>query len=128
MHLHPCKHKHLLKTTYTHLKIVFGKNPKTILPSPKASRRVKSSPPAGRAGALFVRGKSSAFSSPGITATKIWFFEKPKTKPVLVYPHHILWYIFMVGSTKHDNKSINYQSQGEMESNLIMTTRSFILL
>jgi hypothetical protein len=22
---------------------------------------------------------------PGITATKIWFFEKPKTKPVLVY-------------------------------------------
>jgi len=21
---------------------------------------------------------------PGITATKIWFFEKPKTKPVLV--------------------------------------------
>jgi len=22
---------------------------------------------------------------PGITATKIWFFEMPKTKPVLVY-------------------------------------------
>jgi hypothetical protein len=33
----------------------------------------------------FARVKSSAFSSPGITATKIWFFEKPKTKPVLVY-------------------------------------------
>jgi hypothetical protein len=27
-------------------------------------------------------------------ATKIWFFEKPKTKPVLVYPHHKLWYSF----------------------------------
>ncbi len=40
--------------------------------------RVKSSAP-------FVRGKSSAFSSPGITTTKIWFSEKPKTKPVLVY-------------------------------------------
>jgi hypothetical protein len=40
--------------------------------------RVKSSAP-------FVRGKSSAFFSPGITATRIYFFEKPKTKPVLVY-------------------------------------------
>ena len=29
---HPCKHKHLFMVTYTHLKIVFGKNPKTILP------------------------------------------------------------------------------------------------
>jgi hypothetical protein len=44
--------------------------------------------------APFVRGKYSAFFSPGkvlgafcpgITATKIWFFEKPKTKSVLVY-------------------------------------------
>ncbi len=41
--------------------------------------------------ALFVRGKSSAFSSPGITATKIWFFEKPRTKPVLVYENRGLY-------------------------------------
>jgi hypothetical protein len=33
----------------------------------------------------FARVKSSAFFSPGITATKIWFFEKPKNKSVLVY-------------------------------------------
>ena len=44
----------------THLKIGFGKNPKTILPLPTGRRA-------------------------SITATKIWFFEKPETKPVLVY-------------------------------------------
>jgi hypothetical protein len=54
---------------YTHLKIVFGKNPKTILPLPTGRQASK------------VLG---AFC-PGITATKIWFFGKPKTKPVLVY-------------------------------------------
>jgi len=40
-----------------HLKIGFGKNPKTILPLPTGRRVSK-------------------------TATKIWFFEKSKTKPV----------------------------------------------
>jgi actin-related protein len=41
----------------THLKIGFGKNPKTILPLSTGRRA-------------------------SITATKIWFFEKPKTKSV----------------------------------------------
>jgi hypothetical protein len=40
--------------------------------------RVQSSAP-------FVRGKSSALFSPGITVTNIWFFKKPKNKSVLVY-------------------------------------------
>jgi hypothetical protein len=46
---------------YTHLKIIFGENPKTIFQS-----------------------RVLGASCPGITATKLWFFEKPKTKPVLV--------------------------------------------
>ena len=33
-----------------------------------------------------VFGKIQKQFCPSITATKIWFFEKPKTKPVLVYP------------------------------------------
>ena len=45
---------------YTHLKIGFGKDPETILSLPTGRRT-------------------------SISATKIWFFEKPKTKPVLVY-------------------------------------------
>jgi type I restriction-modification system DNA methylase subunit len=32
-----------------------------------------------------VFGKIQKLFCPSITATKIWFFEKPKTKPVLVY-------------------------------------------
>jgi hypothetical protein len=43
--------------------MIFGNNPKTFCPS-----------------------KVLGAFCPGITAAKIWFFEKPKTKPVLVYP------------------------------------------
>jgi hypothetical protein len=46
---------------YTHLKMIFGKIQKQFCPS-----------------------KVLGAFCPGITATKIWFFEKPKTKPVLV--------------------------------------------
>jgi len=46
---------------YTHLKMVLGKIQKQFCPS-----------------------KVLGAFCPGITATKIWFFEKPKTKPVLV--------------------------------------------
>jgi len=35
----------------------------------------------------FCPGKVLGAFCPGITATKIWFFEKPKTKSVLVYNH-----------------------------------------
>ena len=42
----------------------------------------------------FCPGKVLGAFCPSITATKIWFFEKPKTKPVLVYPHYPMWYSF----------------------------------
>ena len=72
--------------------MVFGKIQKPFCPS-----KVLGVFQSGESPRRFpVRGKSSAFSSPGkvlgafcpgITATKIWFFEKPKIKPVLVYLH-----------------------------------------
>jgi len=43
-----------------------------------------------------VFGKIQKQFCPSITATKIWFFEKPKTKPVLVYPHPYCGIVFML--------------------------------
>ncbi len=64
---------------YTHLKMVFGKVQKQFCPS-----------------------KVLGAFCPGITATKIWFFEKPKTKPVLVYPHYPMWYSFCAVWIEYD--------------------------
>jgi hypothetical protein len=40
-----------------------------------------------------VFGKTQKPFCPSITATKIWFFEKAKTKPVLVYTQVQKWEI-----------------------------------
>jgi hypothetical protein len=39
----------------------------------------------GKVLGAFCPGKVLGAVCPGITAARIWFFEKPKTKPILVY-------------------------------------------